>query len=107
MDQCRANKANGAPCKGTATGSHGYCWAHAPENAAQRHRSASKAAKAKPNKEVRELRAQLTELYNGLLLRTVDPKIAAVGTQILNARARLVETELRVREQEELLPRLE
>jgi hypothetical protein len=45
-----------------ANGSHGLCWTHAPENAAKRCRNASKAATAKADKEVREVKAEIREL---------------------------------------------
>jgi hypothetical protein len=45
-----------------ANGSHGLCYAHAPENAAKRRRNASKAATAKADKEIRETKAEIREL---------------------------------------------
>jgi len=50
MNRCRATKANGKPCTLSANGPHGYCCAHAPENAERRRRAASKAARLKGNK---------------------------------------------------------
>jgi len=62
MSQCSATKPNGERCKRTADGPEGYCWAHDPKNAAERQRSASKAATAKADKEVREVKAEIREL---------------------------------------------
>src|SRR5215204_3550332 len=62
MNQCSATKPNGERCKRTADGPEGYCWAHDPKNAAERQRSASKAATAKADKEVREVKAEIREL---------------------------------------------
>jgi hypothetical protein len=42
-----------------------------------------------------------------VLAGTTDPKVGAVANQIVNTRARLIETELRIREQQELTERLE
>jgi len=62
MSQCSATKANGERCTLPAKGSHGLCWTHAPENAGKRRRNASKAARAKADKEIRETKAEIREL---------------------------------------------
>ena len=66
MERCRATKANGEPCKGTANGSDGYCWAHSPNNASERRRLASRAGKrggrGRPSVEVRQIKAKLKEI---------------------------------------------
>ena len=67
MNQCSATKANGERCPLPAKGSRGLCWTHAPENAAKRRRNASKAATAKADKEIRETKAEIRELYQTLL----------------------------------------
>jgi hypothetical protein len=48
----------------------------------------------------------LATLYQEVRGGAVCPKVGAVLNQILNARIRLVETEMRVREQEELEERI-
>jgi hypothetical protein len=70
MSQCSATKPNGERCKRTADGPEGYCWAHDPKNAAKRRRSASKAATAKADKEIRETKAEIRELVR--LVREED-----------------------------------
>jgi hypothetical protein len=55
---------------------------------------------------VSELKGQLSDLYAAVLDGTTEPKVGAVAAQIANVRARLVETELRVREAEELEERI-
>jgi hypothetical protein len=62
MSQCSATKPNGEKCKRTADGPEDYCWAHDPKNAAERHRSASKAATAKADKEIRQTKQEIREL---------------------------------------------
>jgi hypothetical protein len=57
-------------CKRTADGPEGYCWAHDPKNAGERHRNASKAATAKADKEIRETKAEIRELVR--LVREED-----------------------------------
>ena len=70
MTQCSATTAKGGRCTLPAKGSHGLCWTHAPEHAAKRHRSASKAATAKADKEIRQTKAEIRELVR--LVREED-----------------------------------
>jgi hypothetical protein len=105
--QCGATKANGERCKGTATGQHGRCWAHAPENAQQRSRTASRGGKGKPSREIRDLKGQLQDLVDGVLSGEVERGDAAVASQLLNVKLRALEQERRWREQEELAERIE
>lgn len=107
MGGCRADKANGDPCKAPANGSDGYCWAHSPANADQRRRMASKAARSKPNREIKDLKGQLATLADDVLEGRMDRGDAAVVNQIINTRARLVEIERKVKETEQLEERIE
>ena len=104
---CSAIKANGERCQRSAEGPRGYCWAHDPANAEQRRRQASKAARSKPSHEIRDLKKQLEKLAEDVLEGRVDRGNAVVVNQILNTRARLIELERKIREQEELEARLE
>ncbi len=106
MGPCRATKANGEACKGTATGPHGYCWAHAPENAEKRRRMASKAAKAKPNRELRDVKALCEDLTERVLAGDLLPGPAAVANQLINTRLRAIEQERKNRETEDLEARI-
>ncbi len=54
-----------------------------------------------------ELKGQLADLYAAVLDGTTEPKVGAVAAQIANVRARLVETELKVKEAEVLEERIE
>jgi hypothetical protein len=103
---CRATKRNGEPCTAPATGSNGYCWAHDPANADKRRRMASKAGSSKGGGEIAELKTQLKKLAADVLSGEVGRSEAAVVNQILNTRARLIELERKIREQEELEERL-
>lgn len=111
MGPCRATKANGEPCRGTATGAHGLCWAHAPENTDQRRRMASHAARAKPNREISGIKSLLSDLTDRVLggegtepLRT---GAAAVANQLINTRLRAIEQERKIRETEDLEARID
>ncbi len=52
-----------------------------------------------------ELKGQLADLYAAVLDGTTEPKVGAVAAQIANVRARLVETELKIEESEEMSTR--
>jgi transposase len=111
MVRCGFIKGTGERCKGTATGPHGLCWAHAPENAEQRRRMASKAARARPNRELRDLKALLCELTERVLggegVEPLETGRAAVANQLINTRLRAVELERKIRETDELEARIE
>ena len=78
MNQCRATKRNGERCTLPAKESHGLCWTHAPENAAQRRRNASKAATAKADREIRETKAEIRDLVR--LVRKEDFDVSKANT---------------------------
>ena len=107
MDRCRAIKANGERCKISVDSGVELCWAHDPGNAPARKRITSKAGRSRPNKEVQDLRERLEDLYSSVLTGLVEAKTGAVLAQIANTQIRLVETELRVREQVELEERID
>lgn len=106
MKLCPATKANGEPCKAPATEPSGWCWAHAPEHASKRSRMASRAAKSKPSREIRDLKKQLEDLAADVLGGRVERSNAAVVNQILNTRLRAVELERKIKETEELEERI-
>ncbi len=107
MDRCGFIKGTGERCKGTATGPHGLCWAHAPENAERRRRMASKAARSKPNRELRDVKALCEDLTDRVLAGSLLPGPAAVANQLTNTRLRAIEQERKNRETEDLEARIE
>jgi hypothetical protein len=107
MARCGFIKGTGERCKGTATGAHGLCWAHAPENAGRRRRMASKAAKSKPNRELRDVKTLCEDLTNRVLAGDLEPGRAAVANQLINTRLRAIEQERKNRETAELEARIE
>ena len=108
MGVCGATKANGEACKAPATGPHGlWCWAHAPENAEKRRRMASKAAKAKPNRELRDVKALCSDLTERVLSGELLPGPAAVANQFINTRLQAIEQERKAKETEDLEARIE
>lgn len=107
MTRCIGVKPDGALCKGIASHGSDYCPAHDPAREEARRRSASKAARSKPGREIVHLKAQLKDLAEDVLTASVDPKVGAVVTQIVNARLKLIELERRIRETDDLETRIE
>ena len=111
MDRCGFIKGSGDRCKGTATGPHGLCWAHAPENAERRRKMASRAAKSKPNRELRDLKALLSDLTERVLggegVEQLESGRAAVANQLINMRLRAIEQERKNKETEDLEARID
>jgi hypothetical protein len=114
MGRCRAVKRSGEPCKGTAIGPDGYCWAHSPEYAEQRRKITSKAGKrggrgraATHTKEIAEVKERIKTVVNGVLLGKVQTSRGNTIAALYHVLLRCIEVELSVREQEELVGRLE
>ena len=107
MVRCGFIEGNGDRCKGTATGPHGLCWAHDPENAEKRRGMASRAARAKPNRELRDLKVLLSDLTERVLGGDLPTGPASVANQLINTRLRAIEQERKNRETEDLEARIE
>jgi hypothetical protein len=104
---CTATKRDGSPCTLPSYGSGGLCWAHDPKNAERRRRGQSRGGKSKPSRELIGIKKRLSDLADDVLEGKVDKGVAAVASQILNVYLRAISTELAVREQLELVERLE
>ena len=107
MPRCSGSKPNGTGCERTVGASQTYCHAHDPSRSEQRRRAASKAARSKPNREVAEIKQRLQTLASDVLEGGVTRADAAVVSQIYNVLLRTLETERKIREQEDLIERLE
>jgi hypothetical protein len=105
--RCAGTKRDGAPCTATVEPPQRFCWWHNPANADKRRRAASKAGKAKPNRELASIKRRLSDLADDVLADKVDKGVAAVASQVLNVYLRAVSVELKAREQLELVERLE
>ena len=105
--RCAGTKRDGSPCTATVEPPHRFCWWHDPANADKRRRAASKAGKSKPSRELAGIKQRLSNLAGDVLADKVDKGVAAVASQVLNVYLRAMSVELRVREQMELIERLE
>lgn len=107
MVRCGGTKRDGSPCTATVNHPQRFCWWHDPANADKRRRAASKAGKAKPDRELAGIKARLSNLADDVLIGSVDRQDASVVGQLLNTVIRAVSVELKVKEQLELIERVE
>ena len=105
--KCPAITRGGLPCRGLVRPGNDYCPAHDPSRQEARSRAASKAGRSKPGREIVAIKTRLSDLADGVLEGKVDRGDAAVAGQLLNTVIRAVSVELKVREQAELVERLE
>jgi hypothetical protein len=105
--RCAGTKRDNSLCTATVEPPQEYCWWHDPANADKRRRAASKAGKAKPNRELASIKRRLSDLADDVLAGEVEKGVAAVASQVLNVYLRAVSVELKVTEQLELIERLE
>jgi hypothetical protein len=105
--RCAGTKRDNSPCTATVEPPQRFCWWHDPANADKRRRSASKAGKSKPSKELAGIKQRLSDLADDVLEGRQDRGVAAVASQVLNVYLRAVSVELKAREQLELTERLE
>src|SRR5215207_9962776 len=98
---CAGFKPDGERCKRIVEASQTYCYSHTPERAEERKINASTAGRSKPGRRVRDLDALLAKLYEDALAGRVERGVAAVATQIIHGRVRLLEVERRIAESEQ------
>ncbi len=104
---CRATKRDGTPCTLPANSPEGLCWAHDPANQEKRRRGQRLGGRSKPNQQLADIKRRLLSLVDDVLAGDVDRSDAAVAGQLLNTVIRAISVELHVREQLELIERLE
>ena len=104
--RCAGIKRDNSACTATVEPPQEYCWWHDPANAEKRRRAASKAGKAKPSRELAQIKARLSELADDVLEGRVDRGVGAVASQILNVYLRAISVETKLKEVEELEQRI-
>jgi len=105
--RCAGTKRDKSPCTATVEPPQRFCWWHDPANADKRRRAASKAGKSKPSRELAGIKQRLSDLADDVLEGRQDKGVAAVVSQVLNVYLRAVSVELKVKEQLEVIERLE
>jgi hypothetical protein len=109
--RCSGIRTDGGRCGAQAIRGEQHCVSHHPDYEDARRRRNSKGGKrggrGRPRVVVQGIKTQLQDLADGVLDGTVDRADASVVGQLLNIVLRAVTVELQVREQEELIERLE
>ena len=106
MARCTAVKPDGTPCERIVGASQSHCYSHDPSRQAERKRNASRAARSRPNTEVKGIKDALVALADDVLKGKINRGDAAVVNQILNTRLRALSLERDLREHDELEKRL-
>lgn len=111
MGKCTAITRGGDRCRGVAIEGSDYCYAHHPDHEQDRRLAARKGGKrggrGRPQAELSDVKRRLSDLVNDVLEGRKDRSDAAVAGQLLNTYIRAVGAELKVREQLEVVERLE
>jgi hypothetical protein len=88
-----------------------WCWNHHPDYEQARRRRASKGGKrggrGRPQAELSDIKRRLSDLADDVLEGRQDKAVAAVGAQVLNVLLRAISVETKLKEQFELVERLE
>jgi|SRR5215207_8560379 hypothetical protein len=111
MSVCSGIRADGGRCGAQAIRGEEHCVSHHPDYEAARRRRNSKGGKrggrGRPRVELSNIKTQLQDLADGVLDGSVERGDASVVGQLLNIVLRAITVDLQVREQEELIGRLE
>ena len=104
--RCSAITRGGERCKLDATNGS-YCGSHAPENAEARKRRGRRGGKARGASELSEVKREIRTVISDVLEGRVERGVGAVVFQGYNTLLKAVEVDRRIREEEELLARIE
>src|ERR671915_745418 len=107
MPRCSHTYADSSKCRRIVSAEQKYCYSHDPRRAAERKRNAARGGRAKASGELGRVKARLHALADMVEEGQMDRADAAVISQIWGTYLRAVSVELKVREQTELVERLE
>ncbi len=111
MSRCAGIRADGGRCKALAMPQAEWCWNHHPDYEQARRRRASKGGKrggrGRPQAELSDIKRRLSDLADDVLEGRQDKAVAAVVSQVLNVYLRAISIEMKLKEQLELVARLE
>src|SRR5215213_3464020 len=111
MTKCSGITQAGTACKGVPIEGSQWCYVHHPDHAEERRRRASKGGKrggrGRPQAELSDIKRRLSDLADDVLEGRQDKAVAAVASQVLNVYLRAISIETKLKEQLELVERLE
>ena len=106
MARCAGDKGDGSRCTTIVRGEQRYCYWHDPDRADERSRNASKGGKARANKEVVALKAEIKQLIADVKAKDLDRNDALALIAAYRLLKDFVELERRVKETDELAAEL-
>ena len=107
MHRCSGIKPNGGRCERIVNAEQTFCYSHDPARQSERKRNAARGGKAKANQDLADVKTRLRSLAEEVLTGRVDKGVGAVVSTIWGVYLKAISTELAVREQQELVERLE
>ena len=111
MALCNGIRADGGRCNAQAMRNSQWCINHDPEQAEFRRRRASRGGRrggrGRPQAELSDIKRRLSDLADEVLAGRQDKGVAAVASQVLNVLLRAISVETKLKEQLELIGRLE
>jgi hypothetical protein len=111
LGKCSGITRAGTACKGIPIDDSAYCYAHHPDRVSERRRNGARGGKrggrGRPQAELSDIKRRLSDLTDDVLKGRQDKGVAAVASQILNVLLRAVSIEMKLKEQLELIERLE
>jgi hypothetical protein len=111
MTKCSGITQAGTACKGIPIEGSQWCYVHHPDHAEERRRHGSKGGKrggrGRPQAGLSDIKRRLSELADDVLEGRQDKAVAAVASQVLNVLLRAISVETKLKEQFELVERLE
>ena len=107
MPRCSHTYADSSQCRRIVSAEQKYCYSHDPRRAGERRRNAARGGKAKASGEVGRVKARLQRLADMVEEGQMNRADAAVISQIWGTYLRAVSTEMKLKEQLELVQRLE
>src|SRR5215208_3798158 len=107
MPRCSHTYEDSSQCRRIVSAEQKYCYSHDPLRAGERKRNAARGGRAKASGELGRIKARLHTLADMVEEGQMDRADAAVISQVWGTYLRAVSVELKAREQQELLERLE
>ena len=107
MPRCSHTYEDSSQCRRIVSAEQKYCYSHDPSRAGERRRNAARGGKAKASGELGRVKARLQALADMVEEGQMDRADAAVISQIWGTYLRAVSVEMKLKEQLELVERLE
>src|SRR5687768_16297818 len=107
MPRCAHTYADSSQCRRIVSSEQRYCYSHDPLRAGERRRNAARGGKAKASGELRREKARLQTLADKGEEDEMNRADAAVISQIWGTYLRAISTEMKLKEQPDLVRWLE